>query len=65
MVKVIRRRPQIASVQEEYEEVWMDDQDGLQVGEYQRDEAADPAVNAVNILAKGEIKGAKVNHVTC
>ena len=62
----IRKRPQIAAVAEEFEDVWIDEEDGLQqIGEYQRGEAADSAVAAVNILARGEISGAKIDHVTC
>lgn len=62
----IRRRPQIAAVAEEYEDVWIEDDDGTQqIGEEQQDQAVDPAVAAVNILARGEVSGGRIDHVTC
>ena len=62
----IRRRPQIAAVAEEYEDVWIEDHDGAQqIGEEQQDQAVDPAVAAVNILARGEVSEGRIDHVTC
>ena len=62
----IRRRPQVSAVADEFEDVWLDDEDGLEsIGESQRDNAVEPNVAAVNILARGEIVGENVDHVTC
>ena len=64
----VRRRPQISSVAEEFEDVWIEDDDQQmlqQIGEEQQDQAVDPAVAAVNILARGEVSGGRIDHVTC
>ena len=62
----VRRRPQISSVTEEFEDVWIEDDDQqMQIGEDQQDQAVDPVVAAVNILARGEVSGGRIDHVTC